>query len=379
MKYPTTRLVFDRKNQATKEKPALVQVEVLLGKKKKYVSTGVKVTKDQWSAKEGVVNTHDMLALRQRINEVKNSIDTFLLELMKQGLDFEWERLERFLDSKEERSMTFIEFAEERIANRADIKESTRKTQTQLIVTLENYGKITYFSDLTKTNILQFEQWLRKQGLKVSTINTKMKHLHTYVNEALNMEIIKDDPFRGLKFKRGEPRSDRYLTMDEYALIRDAKMPTESLERVRDIFIVQCMTGLRVSDIMAADFTKAEKKGERYAYKGRSQKTGEPFYIVLLPDAVQVLQKYSWQLPKLTTEQYNLRLKVVADATGVDKPISSHYARHTAAMYFINEGMPIEVVSKVLGHASIRTTEQVYAKIINETVDKEFEKIITKK
>lgn len=378
MKYPTTRLVYDRKKQATKERPALVQVEVLMGKKKKYVSTGVKVTTDKWSPKETIVNCLDMLTLRQRISETKNAIDGYLLDLMKQGKEFEWERFDAWLNTKDERTMTFLEFAEERIANRNDIKDSTRRTQMQLIVTLEEYGKIRFFEDLTKQNILRFEEWLRGKGLQVSTINTKMKHLHTYVNEALNMEIIKDDPFRGLKFKRGEPRSDRYLTMDEYEAIRDAEISTETLARVRDIFIVQCMTGLRVSDLMAADFSKATKKGDRYVYQGKSQKTGEPFYLVLMPDAVKILERYGWVLPKMSTEQYNLRLKVVADAAGVDKPISSHYARHTAAMYFINEGMPIEVVSKVLGHASIKTTESVYAKIINETVDKEFDKLINK-
>ena len=379
MKYPTTRLVYDRKNQATKEKAALVQVEVLLGRKKKYISTGVKVTKDHWSPKETIVGTLDMIALRQRISEVKGSIDAFILELMKEGKEFEWEYLENWLKTKEERNMTFLEFAEERMANRNDIKESTRKAQVQLISSLEEFGKIVTFADLTKQNILRYEEWLRGQGLKVSTIGTRMKVLHTYVNEALKMEIIKADPFLGLKFKRGEPRSDRYLTMEEYKAIRDADISSESLARVRDIFIVQCMTGLRVSDIMAADFTKAEKKGDRYVYQGKSQKTGEPFYFVLMPDAVKVLERYDWHLPKMTMQQYNLRLKVVADAAKVDKPITTHYARHTAAMFYINEGMPIEVVSKVLGHASIKTTESVYAKIINETVDKEFDKLINKR
>lgn len=378
MKYPTTRLVYDRKNQATKEKPALVQVEVLLGRKKKYISTGVKVTKDHWSPKETIVGTLDMISQRQRIAKVKGSIDAFILELMKEGKDFEWEALENFLKTKEERNMTFIEFAEERIANRNDIKESTRKAQAQLVSSLEEFGKIVTFSDLTKQNILRFEEWLRGQGLKVSTIGTRMKLLHTYVNEALKMEIIKADPFLGLKFKRGEPRSDRYLTMDEYKAIRDAEMSSEALARVRDIFIVQCMTGLRVSDIMAADFTKAVKKGNKYVFQGKAQKTGEPFYFVLMPDAVAVLKKYDWKLPKMTMQQYNMRLKVVADAAKVNKPITTHYARHTAAMYYINEGMPIEVVSKVLGHASIKTTESVYAKIINETVDKAFDKLLNK-
>ena len=378
MRYLTTRLVYDRKKQATKEKPALVQVEILFEKKKKYVSTGVKVTKDHWSPKETVIGTTDMITLRQRINEVKGGIDVFILDLMKQGKPFEWELLERYLKTREERSMTFLEFMEERIAVRQDIKETTRKTHRQLVVKMEEYGKIISFADLTKANLLRFEEWMLSQGLKVSTIGAFMKMAHVYVNDALNMEIIKEDPFRGLKFKRGEPRSDRYLTTAEYEAMRDVTLPTKNLERVRDLFVVQCMTGMRVSDIMSADFTQAGRKGARWVYSGKSKKTGEQFFIVLMPDAVKVLEKYDWHLPRFSTMQYNTSLKTIADCAGVDKSISSHYARHTAAMFLLNAGMPIEVVSRVLGHASISTTERVYAKIINDTVDKEFEKIIGK-
>lgn len=375
MKYPSTRLVFDRKKQATKQKAALVQVEILFGKKKKYVTTGVKLCSDQWDDKVIVKNSTEMLTLRERISAVKGSIDNYLLELMKKGEEFTWEGLTAFLTVKEEKKKTFIEFAEERIANRTEISDGTRRTQKQLISTLKRYGKIKHFSDLTKTNIVLFAEWLHGQGLKTSTISTRIKHLKAYVREAMKMEIIKSDPFVGLKFSRGESRSDRYLTMNEFRAIRDCKLSSKSLDRVRDMFVVQCLTGMRVSDLMSADFRKAEKKGKRYVYSSNAKKTGEAFYIVLLPDVVRILKKYNWTLPTITTEQYNMRLKVVADAAEVEKPISSHWARHTCGMILLNNGFTIEQVAKVLGHSSIQTTQAVYAKILNSSLDKAFKKI----
>ena len=66
-----------------------------------------------------------------------------------------------------------------------------------------------------------------------------------------------------------------------------------------------------------------------------------------------------------------MRLKVLADAAGVDKPISSHWARHTCGMLLLNKGVSMEVVAKILGHSSIKTTERVYAKVLRKTVVRE--------
>ena len=84
MKYPTTRFVFDRKNTATKQTAALIQVEVLLQGKKKYISTGVKVYKDQWNDKKLVFNCNDMFEKNDRINEMKSSIDSYIQDLIRE-------------------------------------------------------------------------------------------------------------------------------------------------------------------------------------------------------------------------------------------------------------------------------------------------------
>ena len=83
--YPTTRFVFDRKNTATNEKKALIQVEILFQRKKKYISTGVKVFKNQYNKKEFVCNCFEMVALNKRINAVKERIDNFISSLMEKN------------------------------------------------------------------------------------------------------------------------------------------------------------------------------------------------------------------------------------------------------------------------------------------------------
>jgi site-specific recombinase XerD len=74
------------------------------------------------------------------------------------------------------------------------------------------------------------------------------------------------------------------------------------------------------------------------------------------------------KLPVISNVKYNEYLKIVAQSAGVDKPISSHWARHTGATLLLNEGVDMKVVSKICGHSSIRVTEQIYAKLIDETV-----------
>ncbi|NPD92332.1 site-specific integrase [Xylanibacter muris] len=154
----------------------------------------------------------------------------------------------------------------------------------------------------------------------------------------------------------------RFLTEDEIKMIEEATMPTDSINKVRDLFLLQCFTGMAYGDLMDFDFKKVVESKSQYILYGKRRKTGVDFVVVLLPKAMEILKKYDYKLPRITNEQYNMWLKIVADASGVNKPIASHYERRTCGMYLLNHGFPIEVVVKVLRHASMKTTESVYAK-----------------
>lgn len=86
--------------------------------------------------------------------------------------------------------------------------------------------------------------------------------------------------------------------------------------------------------------------------------------------------KYNNKLPVISNVKYNQYLKVIAQAAGIDKPASTHYARHTGATLLLNEGIDMRIISKICGHSSTKITEQVYAKLLDETVVDAIKKIL---
>ena len=99
-------------------------------------------------------------------------------------------------------------------------------------------------------------------------------------------------------------------------------------------------------------------------------------FLVMKP-AMEILNRYGGVLPLMSNVKYNLYLKMIAMAAGINKPVSTHWARHTGATMLLNSGANMEVVAKVLGHSSTRITREVYAKLLDETVADEMARIET--
>lgn len=99
------------------------------------------------------------------------------------------------------------------------------------------------------------------------------------------------------------------------------------------------------------------------------------FCFILLRPAMEILRKYGYRLPVVSNVKYNLYLKAVAQSAGIDKPLTTHWARHTGATLLLNEGVDMEVVAKILGHSSTKITRSTYAKLLDDTVAREMEKV----
>ena len=378
IKYPLVRVVFDRKKTATRQKAALVQVEVQMNGRKKYLSTGVKVYKDQWSlAHGGVVNSMEAVELNARVAAVKKQVDGYIAERQTKGEVFDFDLFGEWMRRKEGNAerVSFIDWVEERIETRKDIRETTRKTQRKLVPVLREFGCISGFGDLTRVNIMRFDDFLKSKGNRQTTVYSYHKFLKHYAADAVMLGLVRRNPYFGLKLDKGKSEGERFLTDSELQRIEKAVMPTVSIGKVRDLFLIQCYTGLAYSDLMEFDWRRVDEERGRMILRGRRRKTGMEFMVVLTEKALEILERYGYTLPKISNAQYNLRLKVVADAAGIDKPIASHWGRRTCGMYLLNHGVRMEVVSKVLGHSSIRTTEQVYARILPNTVIEAFEGI----
>lgn len=386
--YPTTRLVFDRKHVATKEKKGLVQLEVLYLRRRKWISTGIKVYADQWSDRNYVVRAMDSIALNDRLVNFKSKVDDWINELISEDRLFTWDALEEmlsFVSINTKQKETFLQYVERRIDERNDITESTKKNHRKLIASLEKFGRIILFSDLTRANIADYYNYL--QGIVITkpdgsthtmmqqTVYSYMKFLKVYINDAIKHDIMRDSPMLGLKIKRGESEQGKWLSVKELQRIEVYKPTSMSMQQVKDLFLVQCYSGLAYADLMNLSTSKIEDVDGVMTLSGERVKTHEPYFTAVLPALKAILEKYNYKLPKLTQQPYNLRLKILADAVGIDKPLASHWGRRTCGMLMLNKGYPIEIVAKVLGHSDIRTTQKAYAHILNKTVVEAFKKI----
>ena len=376
MNYPTTRIVFDRKHVSSNTKEGLVQLEVLFKGVRRYFSTGVKVTKNRWSRSGKVTGCMDMIVMNRRIDEMKRMVDKYIVGLMENEEPFDFDRFKAWMVARDEQGIGFVDWVEKRIAERNDIRKSTKRNHMKLVALLRKVGNIRTFADVTKKNVLKMDTYLHSTGIRQTTIASYHKFMKTYVHDAMSSGLIEKDPYIGVKIDIGKSVWGRFLTVDEVEEIEKAEMPTESLKRVKDLFLFQCYTGLAYADLMRFDMSKAVKGEKYYLVTDDRKKTGEGYTVVLMEKAMDILKKYDYKLPKMTCEQYNMRLKIMADACGIEKPIASHFGRRTCGMLLLNYGFPIEIVSKVLGHSNIKTTQQAYAKILDRTVENEFIKKI---
>jgi 2-C-methyl-D-erythritol 2,4-cyclodiphosphate synthase len=140
------------------------------------------------------------------------------------------------------------------------------------------------------------------------------------------------------------------------------------LERVRDLFIFQTYTCLRYSDLALFDASLIQEIKGMKVYIRKAKKTNKQFTVPILPPAWDILMKYEGKLPIISNVKYNLYLKNVAQAAGLDIKLTTHWARHTGATLLINEGVDGKIIKKICGHSSIKITEQIYAKLLDETV-----------
>lgn len=377
MAYPIIKVVFDRKKQATTRKEGLVQVEIYHEKVRRFISTGVKVYSDQWDKKVYVRNRKDALLLNEQIMETLNKIRDTANEVVKTSGDFYMDKFEAIFKTDKAKTDSFLDFMREKIDERMRKGEITKSTAKQHMVSyydLVEFGLIQTFQDLNPSNISRYEIWINNKGRRDTTQYNFIKRLKVYVTMAKLYGHIKDNPFEGRKYSKGKSKGRKYLTEDELKSLKEVELD-DTLTKVRDSFLFMCYTSLAYSDAVKFDFKRdvIEKNG-KFMFQDTRQKTDEEYFIVLIPAAMELLRKYDYKIPFFANQRMNDYLKVIAQFAKIRKPISTHYARHTAACLALNNGVRIETVSRMLGHSNIKTT-QIYAKMLTDEVEKAYDKV----
>lgn len=241
--------------------------------------------------------------------------------------------------------------------------------------------------------IVDFEHYLRnykpEKKRRTCTNNGTMKHLARLmkiINLALKLEWLEKDPFQ--KFKLNFQKHNRsYLTERELQLVEETTFKGEGYEKVRQVFLFSCYTGLSYIDVkeLLAEQLALNIDGTYWLYTQRT-KTNEALKIPLLPRALAIIEKYSTEmkchpegrlLPVLSNQKMNAYLKVIMKACSIAKNITFHAARHTfATTVTLSNGVPIETVSKLLGHSKLTTT-QIYARVLEKKVGEDMQDLMT--
>jgi integrase len=165
------------------------------------------------------------------------------------------------------------------------------------------------------------------------------------------------------------------LNEPEPEKIREYIPGNEKLQKVKELFIFQCFTGRAYVDMQVFSRSDVSETDGMKVIRSSRTKTDESFVSLLLPEAERIAEKYGYSLPKLSNQKYNDYLKLLGAGAKLDKVLTSHVARHTFATYLINRDIPIESVSKALGHASIRQTQH-YARLLGKKVISDMSRLL---
>ena len=379
MKAMQVRVLFDRKGTATTKKAALIQLEVRYNKERKFIGTGVKVFKGQF--KNGrVLGRADADVLNDKINALYKHVHDIYNECLNRRIQF---NLSMLYDGKIDKTdKPFMEWVKKRTEEKRC--SSATKRQNRLFCNiLELFGRISTFEDVTLPNIHHFDDFLKTHiGIKTNrpltdnSVKAYHSRMRSFISEAYSYGLIKQNPYTRFKCGRCLTSPRMYLTMDELNYLQSWTPPTQSRQYALDLFLIQCYTGLSYSDLMATDFTVTEQHEDNIILPRTTRvKTGTQFYIMLLPPVVNILKRYNYNLPKISLCGYTSQLNKIESETKIGKHITSHVGRHTfATTIALGSGIPIEVVSKMLGHTNIQTT-QIYAKILPQQVVAGFNQI----
>ena len=308
------RFVWDRKNVATtKEKKALVQLELVFGRKKKYISTGIHLYKGEWDNVMWVKNRFDQEELNERLRNHYKRVYKACNEVCKKG-EFTFEKLEREL-KRTSGSETFIEYVDRRIKERNDIKASTKKNHRKLVTMLHGYEKIVDFSDLTRGNINDFYNYLLGLNIRQLTVSSYVKNLKVYIHDAMAHDMIRTDPCAGMKFKRGESEEGRWLSVDELKKIEDLE-DLGFLQTARDLFLLQCYMGVAYAD-QDGDMVTSIVRGKECVF---ARCTEDGCWLCMLEKVYRDKQKTNIQQPTdfikpISCALYPIREKTFSNGT----------------------------------------------------------------
>lgn len=380
---------YVRSNYENKQGKSPLMIRIFLnGEMLNVGSSGICIDKKLWDSSTSRMKgrSSESLNLNAQLDNISSSLQT-IFKKHEFDEDLTLDKIKSIFSGKNKVKTTFVEFYDKYLE---DIKaqvgagksialyhkySAARKHFVNFLHT--KYGRKDLMpGELTHLIIHDFEIYLRTVvALKPNSATKTLKFFKTVVIFAQKCGVMTHDPFLNHHFHL-EHVDMGFLTDDEIRRIMERDFDIPRLEAVRDIFIFSCFCGLAYIDVAHLTRENIVTLDNRKWIIINRQKTNVQSNIPLMEIPQMIITKYEGKtkdgrlLPVLSNQKINTYLKEIADLCGIKKRLSYHLARHTFAMMSLSEGVPIESVSKMLGHTNIKTT-QIYARITNKKIEQD--------
>ena len=391
-------LLYLKKSSRDRSGKAPIMGRITLGRSIAQFSCKLSCNSDLWNPRESRMNgkSREAVEVNGRLDNLLLAVQASYQSLLAKGSPFDAIDIkEHFQGSIQSRTMLLerfdglIEDMKDRVG--VDIKENSLAAYRQTRVQLQQFIRTKYnasdlaFSQLMEDFIKQFEQYVTGEvGLKQSTCYNMIVFIKKVCKLAYREGAADSLLFDSAHVDKGDSRQPKAL--DKYALDKLKALCFDGLdgdmETSRDVFLFACYTGAAYCDLMALRPEHLVRDDEGALWlKFSRQKTGVLCRVKLLPEAIRLMNKLHDEsrdtlLPLINYKTYQSHLKALRLRAGIVLPFTTHTARHTfATLITLEQGVPIETVSKMLGHSTVRMTER-YAKVTPQKLFEEFDRLI---
>ena len=400
----TFKILFYINRQKTKaDGNTAILCRITIDGKSTAITTGEECKVSEWNSKQGLTTNRKT---NQRVNEFRELIEKTYRDILTREGVVSVELIKNRLQGIAINPTTLLTMSKVELQA---VKESVGKSRAEgtylnlsysdrnLREFVEDKGvQDILISTITEDLIEEYRFFLKKHRLKSSTINNNLCWLSRLMFRAVRRRIIRCNPFENARYEK-EDRKIRFLQKNDVMKLMAMSMNDKEAELARLMFIFSCFTGLAISDMEYLKYKHIQTAadGQMYIRKER-QKTKIEFVVPLHPIAEAIIS-HCWNAQARNEEQQTVNekgdslvfqphcsrsvmgknLSIVGKACGIRQRLSYHVARHTFGTMSLSAGIPIESIAKMMGHASISST-QVYAQVTDRKISEDMDRLIAK-
>ena len=360
------------------------------------MTTGEECLPDAWNSRQGITSEKK---INQRLTAFRELVEKTYAEMLTKDGVVSAELLKNRLQGTAAAPTTLLAMSEAELQSVKACVGRSRSERTYRNHTYSDKMLREWIEDkgrkdmpihaVTEDLFEEFRFYIKKKRFAAKTINRHLCWLSRLMYRAVSKRIIRYNPFENATYEK-EERKIRFLQKSDVAKFMALKVNDREAEQARQMFLFSCFTGLAIADMECLKFSHIQTAadGRRYIRKER-QKTEVESIVPLHPIAEAILSRCQEEQTvkekgdclifpySCSRSTMNNKLSTVGKACGIRQRLSFHMARHTFGTLSLSAGIPIESIAKMIGHASISST-QIYAQVTDKKISEDMDRLIRK-